>query len=233
MNVNKRTARIAGLLYLIVVICGIFSLAYVPSKLIVRNDAVATFNNISSSETLFRLSIVSSVVCYTAFLLLPLVLYYLLKPVNQLYARAMVLLAVVSVPISFMNLQHKYAALSVIKHNQPPSELLFFLEQYNSGILVAQVFWGLWLLPFGYLMYKSGYMPKFLGILLMMGCFGYLINFAGRTSVPNYDTSLLSSYVTLPASLGEIGTCLWLLILGIQTKKIPVQAQAVTKINTH
>ena len=100
---NKKTARIAGLLYLVVVLTGFFSLLYIPSKLIVPDNPSATFHNIVSSELLFRFGIVSGLLCYTFFLFLPLVLYKLLKPVNENYAALMVLLAVVSVPISFVS----------------------------------------------------------------------------------------------------------------------------------
>jgi len=224
---NKKKARIAGLLYLVVVLTGIFSLAYVPETLFVWNDAAQTFNNIVTSESLFRLSILSSVVCYTAFIFLPLSLYSLLKPVNAFHARAMVILAMCSVPVSFMNLQNKFSVLSltgqdaylkVYDSKELHSQAMFFLNQYDHGILIASVFWGLWLLPFGYLVYKSGFLPKFLGVLLMLGCLGYIINFVGTTVVKNYGEMGIAKFVSLPASLGEIGTCLWLLIAGAKTK---------------
>ncbi|MEP6901822.1 MAG: DUF4386 domain-containing protein [Actinomycetota bacterium] len=227
MSSNKKTARIAGLLYLVVVLTGIFSLAYVPSKLIVRGDAAATVHNIAASESLFRLGIVSGIICYTFFLFLPLVLYQLLKPVNETYAKLMVILALVSVPISFVNLINKFAVLSLVSgadylkvfdHDQLQAQVLFYLDLYNNGILVVQIFWGLWLFPFGYLVYKSSFLPKILGVLLMLGCFGYLIDFIGSTLILNYSETVISHYVTLPASLGEIGICLWLLIFGVKNK---------------
>src|SRR5580765_1486957 len=103
MTSPKRTARIAGVLYLVVILAGFFSLRYVPSKIINWDNASATFNNIKSSETLFRLGILSELIGFTAFLILPLVLYKLLKPVNNTYAKLMVLFAVVCVPLSFIN----------------------------------------------------------------------------------------------------------------------------------
>lgn len=227
MTSNKKTARIAGLLYLAVVLTGIFSLAYVPSKLIVWDNPVATFNNIKTSETLFRSGIVSGLLCYVFFLLLPVALYKLLKPVNEFYAKLMVLLAVISVPISYTNIQHKFAVLSIVNgenlksftSEQLQSQVMFYLHQYDNGILMVSVFWGLWLFPLGYLVYKSGILPKILGMLLMLGCFGYLINFAGNTLIPDYSKIGISSYISLPASIGEIGTCLWLLIIGAKDKK--------------
>ncbi len=226
---NKKTARIAGLLYLIVVLTGIFSLAYVPKTLFIWDNATLTFNKIVSSELLFRVGILSSVICYTAFIFLPVVLYQLLKQVNEFYAKLMTILAIVSVPVSFVNLQNKFSILSLISkdeylkvysNEQLQSKVMFYLNQYDNGILLVSVFWGLWLLPFGYLIYKSEFLPKFLGILLMSGCFGYLINFTGNMFIKNYAEIEISKFMSLPASIGEIGTCLWLLIIGAKPKKI-------------
>jgi Domain of unknown function (DUF4386) len=225
---NKLTARIAGLLYLVVVLTGMFSLLYVPSKLIVSDNASLTFHNIASSESLFRLGIVSGLICYTSFLFLPVILYKLLKPVNENYAKLMVLLAVISVPISFINIQNKFTVLSLVRgsnyissfsNDQIQSQVLLYLRQYDNGILIVSIFWGLWLFPFGYLVFKSGILPKILGVLLMLGCFSYLINFLGESLIPNYSKIGISSYISLPSGLGEIGTCLWLLIMGAKDKK--------------
>lgn len=229
MTSNKKTARIAGLLYLVVVLTGIFSMMYVPSKLIVWDNATTTFNNIVASETLFRLGIVGYLTCYTFFLFLPLVLYRLLRPVNEIYAKLMVVLAITSVPIAFANIQNKFNVLSLISgenylkaipYEQLQAQVLVCLNQYDNGNLVASIFFGLWLLPFGYLVIKSGFLPKVLGVLLMLGCLGYLINFLGNSLVADYSSYGISSYVQLPASIGEIGTCLWLLLMGAKEKPI-------------
>ena len=224
MDSPKKTARIAGALYLVVVLTGLFALLYIPSTLIVWTDATATFNNIKTSETLFRLGIYAGILCYTAFLFLPLVLYKLFNHINKTHAIAMVALALTSVPISLFNLTHKFAVLTLI--NKPdffsavdlPKQVLLQLEYYNNGIDVAAVFWGLWLFPFGYLVFKSGMLPKILGILLMAGCFGYIINITGGLLFPGYNELGISGFISLPSGLGEIGTCLWLLIAGVKTK---------------
>lgn len=230
LSANKKTARLAGFFYLIVVITGMFSLAYVPSKLIIWTDAAATFQNIAASETLFRMSLVSSALCYVTFLLLPLVLYSLLRSVNEAAAKLMVVLAVVSVPISLLNLQNKYAVLTLVNganhlkifsEQQITSQMMTLLENYDHGILIVQIFWGLWLLPFGYLVYRSGFLPKILGILLMLGCFGYLISFVGNTIMTDYGETVIAGYVRMPAAVGEIGTCLWLLIRGVNERALP------------
>jgi hypothetical protein len=94
---------------------------------------------------------------------------------------------------------------------------MFYLDSYNNGIEISQIFWGLWLFPFGYLVYKSGFLPKNLSILLVAGCFGYLIAFFGGFLFPNFHKTTFSTIVGLPASIGEIGVCLWLLIMGTNT----------------
>ena len=226
MDSQQRTARLAGFLYLVVVVCGIFSLAYIPSKLIVWNDAALTFKNIQESETLFRLDIASGIACYIAFLLLPFVLYQLLSTVNKTYAVAMVVFATASVPIALLNLVNKVNVLTLIdrsKHARAGVEdiagqVLSYLQSYNNGISIVAVFWGLWLWPFGYLVFKSGFLPKLLGILLMAGCVGYMINTFGNLLFDNYSSWGIRRFASLPASLGEIGICLWLLIAGVRRK---------------
>lgn len=227
LGVSKKTARTAGVLYLIVVMTGIFSIAYVPSQIIVHDDASATVSNIAAFEPLFRLGIVAGLICYTAFLLLPLVLYQLLSPVNKGVAALMVAFAVVSVPISFINELNRLEILSLTNGSsylqafttgQLHAEVMLSLAAYSKGLLVSKIFWGLWLLPFGYLVFKSGFLPKILGILLMLGCFGYLIDFFGIALVPGYSETVIPSIVRKPALFGEVGICLWLLIVGVRKK---------------
>lgn len=225
MELKKKQARIAGLLYLLIVITGIFSLMYVPSKLIVWDNAALTFDNIISSQFLFRLGIISGLICYTAFLFLPIVLYNLLKSVNENYAKLMVILAVISVPMYFINAQNQITILSLVNDEiykslwslkGLESQVFLKLEQYNSGMELIHIFSGLWLFPFGYLIYRSNFLPKLFGVFLMLGCFGYLINFIGHTLIKDYSSLGISFYISLPASLGEIGICLWMLILGFK-----------------
>lgn len=218
MNPMMKTARTAGLVYCILVLSGIFSLMYVPTQLFVRNDAAATMSNIVNNEMLFRLGMLASIVCYIAFLFVPLILYKLLHPVNKMYAVAMVALAVVSVPVSLVNLLDEFRILTLI--DQPgtlPEQVMLHLRYYNNGIDLATIFWGLWLFPFGYLVYRSGFLPKILGILLMAGCVGDIISFAGDFLIADFTSWAVADYLTLPASLGEIGTCLWLMIMGVKT----------------
>ena len=229
MQANGRDARIAGLLYFIVVATGIFSLAYVPSQ-IEADDAATVMRNIVANEPLFRLGIVSSLVCYTAFLLLPLALYRLLSAHGRQAAVLMVALATASVPFSFANIMHRFDVLTLLgdagylhafSDEQLQAQVMLSLQSYRHGILVSEIFWGLWLLPFGWLVFKSRLLPRVLGVLLMLGCAGYLADFLGRVLVPEYAASGLGGYVRLPASLGEIGTCLWLLVMGARPSGHP------------
>jgi Domain of unknown function (DUF4386) len=230
MTTNKKTARIAGSLYLLLAVTGFFSLRYVPSKLIDWDDAARTYNNIVASETLFRLDILAGIIGYTGFLILPLVLYKLLNQINKTYAVGMVLLAVVSVPLSYTYLLDKFAVLTLIhkskflnvfQTDQLQAQVLLHLNYYDNGILMASIFWGLWLFPFGYLVYKSGFLPKILGIFLMIGCFGYLIDFLCHYFLTDkYDGLGISNYVRLPGSLGELGICFWMLIMGAKEKPV-------------
>jgi hypothetical protein len=230
----KKTARIAGALYLIVVLTGIFHLLYVPSLLSGAGDPSVTISNIIAHETLFRFSILAGILCYAAFLLLPLALYKLLSPTDRTHAVMMVALAVVSVPISLVNMLNKFAVLTLISKagyltgleaGTLQAQISLHLDYYRNGNEVASIFWGLWLFPFGYLVFKSGFLPRFLGIFLMVGCVGYIIDFMGSFLFSSYNETIISTLLTIPGSIGEIGICLWLLIVGIKNKPAPWQTQ--------
>jgi hypothetical protein len=220
MDANNKMARVAGLLYLITIVTGIFSLIVVPSRVGAHGDAAMTVTNIVANETLFRLGIASGTLGYVAFLILPLSLYKLLSPVNRNMAVLMVALAVACVPIYFVALAHQMNVLSLVdgdKYKQlfTPDQLrervMLSMDAYNNTVFISEIFWGLWLLPFGYLVFKSGFLPKTIGILLMLGCFSYLISFFAQIVFPH---ATISNLVMLPASFGEIGICLWLLFVG-------------------
>jgi len=183
MNPNK-TARIAGFLYLILMVCGIFSYMFVNSRLIVPGDTATTINNIMASESLYVSGIVSWLISQTVFILLVYVLYKLLKPVNKNHAFLMVMFVLVAVPISFINELNKFAALLLLSGadyltafdvGQLQALVPLFLDLHEYGIHINSMFFGLWLLPLGYLVFKSGYIPRILGVLLMIGWFGYML----------------------------------------------------------
>lgn len=222
----RTCSRHAGALYLVVVLAGIAGMMYVPSQITVSGDISATINNMREMEFLYRLGAAAFIVQIASFVFLPLVLYRLLRSVNETAAVLMVILALVSVPMALMSLAHKLDALSLLTDPRfagIPTELLHIqmnmaLESYSNGIALTSLFWGLWLLPFGYLVYASRFLPKTLGILLMIGCFGYVINFFGDLLWTGYAASGLESLVTLPSGLGEIGICLWMLTVGARPR---------------
>jgi hypothetical protein len=225
VNSPKKTARLAGVLYLLSILTGILTLRVLPSKFVVWDNAALTVENIIAHETLFRLGLVVEVIGYVAFFILPFVLYELLSGINKNVAVLMVSLAVVSVPVSFSYLLYKVNILTLIGNDpyltsmdagQIPSRVMLYLHYYDNGILIASIFWGLWLLPFGYLVFRSGFLPKILGVLLMAGCAGYVVNFICELLFPTYDHLQISKIVTLPASLGELGICIWFLVAGIK-----------------
>ncbi len=218
-------ARIAGFLYLVVVITGMVNLAYVPSIIDMNGSAAQTTRNIMAHMPMFRLGIAAGLICYLTFLLLPLAFYRLLRPVHAAAATLMVVFAIVSVPISLLSVANKMDILALLSTPVAPaavdvsSQVMTRLASHDAGLRVASLFWGLWLLPLGYLIYKSGFLPRILGILLMLGCFGYLAQVFGRVSLEHYRDYAFFRWATLPASLGEIGTCLWLLIVGLRHRQ--------------
>lgn len=229
MTLKNKSARIAGVLYLLLIIGGIISLAYIPSQLIVKESASKTLENITNSELMFRLWIVSGIITFLIYIFLPLVLYKFLHEVHEVYASLMVILALISVPIFFVNILNNFSVLTLLNKEfylkqmgeaELQTQVMLHLDSYNNGLEISQIFWGLWLFPFGYLVYKSGFLPKILGILLMAGCFGYLITFFGGFLYSDFHKTIFSDIVGIPAPIGEIGICLWLLIMGTNTLNI-------------
>lgn len=227
MNSTKKTARVAGLWYLLLAISGAFGLVYVPSKIIVAGDATATVNNILASEFLFRIGIVSNLICQTSFVFLVLALYRLLKDVDKKYALLMVALVVVAVPIAFLNILNQIVPLLLLsgadylkafEANQLHAQAMLFLDLYNHGNSIVEIFWGLWLFPFGYLVFKSGFIPKILGVLLIIACFGYLAQSLASLLFPNH-TDFVSSFTSVTGSIGEFSIILWLLIKGVKDQQ--------------
>lgn len=223
MTAEKKLGRLAGLLYLVVVITGIFSLVYVPSQISTTGDPQATADAVLASEALFRWGIAAFLVKQVAFLILPLVLFRLLRAHGEAMATLMVALAVVSVPIALISLASRLDALALLtdaRHaaawtqQQLQAEAALALNEYRNGLFITNLFWGLWLYPLGHLILRSRLLPRALGVLLILGCFGYLVDVFGELLIRNYADSGIARFVLLPASFGEIGTCLWLLACG-------------------
>jgi hypothetical protein len=224
MMPKNSLARIAGLAYLVLIITGIIGLVYIPSTLILWDNPDATVANIKNSSFLFRLGLLSEVVCFLAFIALPLLLYELLKSVGRVASALMVILALLCIPIAFTNIINKFNLLlllsgadylSKIPQEQLHAQVMLLLAAANNGVLVSNIFWGTWLLPFGYLVFKSNFLPKILGIFLMAGCFGYLAEFLAKFL---FSVKEIPWYVSMPSGIGEFGICIWLLVFGIKEK---------------
>jgi hypothetical protein len=232
MNSTKKTARLAGVLYLVNGVTGFFSIIYVPGRLIVSGNAAATANNILASERLFRLAMVSELICAAEFVFLLWVLYRLLGPVNKTHASLMVILGLVSIPIMFVNALNEIAALALLRgadfllafdQLQRQALAMQFLNSHEDGFVVAGIFWGLWLFPFGILVFKSGFLPRILGALLIAACFGYLADSLTTLLLPSYE-DVVGRIANIPLTLGEPAILLWLLIRG--AKEQPLEAAA-------
>lgn len=223
MESLKKTARLAGVLYLVSCIPAPFSLLYVPNKLIVRGNAAETASRILADQGMLLAGIAGELINPIAFLFATLALYRLLEGVNKRLASLMVTLFALSIPISCLNVLNDIAALilvrgpdflSVFTKPQLDALAMVFLRLHGSGVLVAQIFWGLWLLPFGMLVYRSGFIPRFLGAFLIANGFAYPIQSFAALFLPRYSD--LVSRITFPLLFGELAIILWLLIRGVR-----------------
>lgn len=219
----KTTGHIAGALYLMTVITGIFHLMYVPGQLIDMDNPQAMLDAILSDTLLFKASIGIGVLSYLFYMSLPLMLYRIAAPQGPTTSLFMVGFALVSIPISFIGMGEKLAILPLLESAQGLSgearhalaqDLHTQMEAYYRSATLASIFWGLWLFPLGLLALKTRFIPRALGLLLLLGCLGYVANFFGDLLIPGYSGSAIDSWDSKPASLAEIGTCLWLLIMG-------------------
>jgi hypothetical protein len=225
VNSTKRTARIAGVLYVLLALTGVFSLIYVPTTLVVFGDATATAENIRSSELLFRSGILSGLVSNVIFVFLVLALYRLLKETSHKQAMLMVTLVVISVATGFANTINQLGALialsgadflSVFEKPELDAIAYLFIRLNSWGIQIIQIFWGLWLFPFGLLVYRSGFIPKILGVLLMIAGFGYLLGSFMFQILPQYGDALSTFIMVL--EMGELPIIFWLLIVGAKAQ---------------
>lgn len=223
---TQQSGRIAGALYLVIVICGFFGLMYAPSKILVRGDAAATTNNLLSNEFLFRAGMSSQLLSSVVFIFMVLMLYQIFKTTHARRTQVMVVLVLVQTPIVFLGEGFHLAALMIAKSELMPSlaliqrqEMVYlFLRIYTYGsIILPMVFWGLWLIPFGQLVIQSGYLPKILGIWLILGGVAYVIEVFDYLLLAE-RLSFITDYFFVFHSVAELGTMAWLLVKGIQVK---------------
>jgi len=233
MHPTNKAARIAGAVYLSMIFTAPFTLLYVPGKLIVRGDAAATANNVLAHETMFRLAIIGDLFTQVIFISLAIALYRLLSRVNKTWAMAMVAFVLVSAAVGFLNALNDVAALilfrggeflTVFDAAQREALGMLFVRLHGQGNIINELFWGLWLFPFGLLVFCSGFLPRVLGVWLMINCFGYLALSVTALFFPvNYDTAFR---IAQPVLFGELAIMLWLLIKGAKVQ--PQSAEPVS-----
>lgn len=213
---DNKLARLSGILYLSLLPLGVFGIIYVPSTLIVPGSITTTISNIIENETLFRGSIISALVVQLVNVILPLILFRLFKHINKFMATLMVVFSLLAVPIAFLNEINHLVVLQLLDESKESQHLIsVLLNLHEQGIIMAQVFWGLWLFPLGYLVYQSGYLPKFIGILLIIGSAGYVVDSFTLILLPQFKITF--SEFTF---LGEVIFPLWLLIKGIKKPQL-------------
>jgi Domain of unknown function (DUF4386) len=232
MSFIKKPGRFAGLLYILLSIPG-FAIVYVPGKLIVHGNAAATSSNIAASETLFRLGMAGQLICQAGWIFVALALYHLLQGVNRWQASLYVILTVASIPIGFLNELNSLAALALVRgadflsiFDKPQREALamLFLNLHSQGIVVVELFWCPSLITLALLVYRSRFLPRFLGVWLAIDGLAYLIlSLTGVLSPQYYDQALTYAQ---PATLGEVAFMLWLLIKGAKPPALDATASS-------
>jgi Domain of unknown function (DUF4386) len=231
MHPTKKAGRIAGAIYASMVFVGPFSLIYVPNKLIVHGDATATAANVLAHQTLFGFGIMADMAGAVIFISLAVALYRLLSGISVPWALLMVGFAFVSAAVGFVDTLNSIAALhlfrggeflSVFDQTQRNSLGMFFLRLHSQGIFMNEVFWGLWLFPFGLLVYRSGFLPRWIGVWLMINCFAYLILSPIALFFPAYYGTGFK--LAQPVLFGELAIMVWLMIKGAKVPSAPLSA---------
>jgi hypothetical protein len=231
MHPTDKAARAAGAVYLSLVATGPFTPLYVPNKLIVPGNATATGSNILAHETLFRVAIVADLIGSVIFICLAVALYRLLSGVNKTQASLMVAFVLASATAAFVNVLNNIAALmlfrgadflAVLDKTQRDAIAMLFIRLHGQGNVINEMFWGLWLLPLAWLVYKSRFLPRFLGVWLALGGFAYMILSVTSILAPRYQGRLFSLFQ--PAFFGELAFMLWLLIKGAKVRPLAAAA---------
>jgi len=225
---NARLPRLAGLLYLLMMPTTGF--AYGFGLLMMKGDAAATLAGIQANRSLLQWSILAGAVGFVDFLMLGVALYWLFGPVNRRAASLMLAFIAVSVPPALAALAQRMDVLSMLDGaremgigDQLQPQVMLALSRANNLILVSSMFWGLWMIPFGWLVWRYQLMPRIVGVLLVVGSVFYVLGFAGPVLDPHFATSLTGRVIGfssgIPAVIGELAACLWLLIKGVDGRQ--------------
>jgi hypothetical protein len=227
-------ARIAGLLYLIIIVCAGFSEGYVRSSLIVPGDAAATAGNIMAHEWLFRAGFVGDLIAFITDAVVALLFYVLLKPVSRTLSLIAASLRLLAHPaIASVNLLNHFGVLLLLsgadylkafQTDQLYALVLLSLDTHKYGYLIGGAFFGLHCLILGYLLFRSDLFPGILGVLLMIASFGYLTESFGKFLFPGHE-EMFTLIVAVPAVIAELSLCLWLLVKGVKGKPDEITRQ--------
>jgi len=227
MTSPKRIARLAGFLYLLNGIFSGFAFGYVLTKVFVPGNAAATAANVAANSGLVGAGVVADLFQATLWVFLALTLYILLKHVHLSATRAMIVLVAIGAAVTCLNDVFQFASLRVATDPSYATAfgvagsnamVLLLLDIHHYGFLIAQIFFGLWLVPFGYLAYKSALFPRALGIMLIVGGACYLVGLLAVFLVPDFGEKI-NTFVTIPSAIAEISTVLYLLVVGVKTSR--------------
>jgi hypothetical protein len=238
MTSPKRLARIAGVLYLLVGIFGGFAEGYVEPKMYVAGNAAATVGNLVANSGLVRIGVVADLLDGTVFVFLALALYVLLKHVQRGVATAMLVLVALAAGITCVVAVFEFEGLRVATDTSYAAAfgaagstalVQLLLDAQHYGLLVAQIFFGLWLAPLGYLAFKSAWFPKALGLLLVVGALCYLVDLFAAFLVPDFGKSI-HSFVVIPSAIAEISMVLYLLVIGVKAPTSVARVRATSGV---
>lgn len=243
MAVNTKTARIAGLLYLTIIFAGIFAQFIVRESMLIAGDPTATANNILADEGLFRLGIVGDLIMILADVSIAVLFYVLLKPVNKhlaLLSAFLRLAQATTLGINLLNLMFILQLLSGASYldafdtAERDALVQVFFEAHGIGYSLALLFFGLSILIQGYLLFKSGYFPKVLGVAITIAAIGYLVDTFAKVGMTNYDDykDIFDAAVFGPAVLAEFALTLWLLIKGVKREAVPNRSISTHSLDT-
>jgi Domain of unknown function (DUF4386) len=223
----KIYARIGGMLYLVNIVVGFFAIGYVPGVIVVANNAAATSANILSHELLYRLGIVAHIIILLTNIPLAVIFFHLFRIVNKNVALLVVFFTLVGTAVEAVNLLNQFAPLLVLRdglqQNVPTPEqsqsfVLGLLRLETVGFNLALIFFGSYGVCAGYLIFKSTFLPKFIGIFLAFGGICYLFYSFAIFLSPQFATHLVP-YIQIPSGLAELTFCLWLLLAGVNLTK--------------
>jgi hypothetical protein len=226
MNTNKKTARIAGILFLMMVVFGLAAEIFFRQKIFSSSDITMTANNILSNNFLYRAGILSDMLMSLSYLFTALVLYKLLSSVNKSMAATMVVFATAGSVLLLFNILIEIAPLYILSSNdymsafdisQKQSLAMLFYNLYQHGYMIGQIFFSLWVFPLGILIYKSGFIPKILGILFIVETIFGLMSVIVHFLLPN---ATLESIMMIPMMIAEFSFMFYLLIRGINESKV-------------